>query len=249
MAELFLDGIYSNNNDSPNSIQIFFPSSQYDRLSMRGLIVGEFTFSAQNKWGPIISDLSNLQDFTSMMGSASMFSWIGASTMCWKGTNPLAISVEFYLINYQKGLNLEKNLQEFIKLASLDKDPNSKIAKGVKVLVHGGYAADLLATNTGYFDGSQQIDKTSKFGSLWDISDADPLIDAAGNAQGSVSFTVGNKVNIRNLLLSKVDVTPSLVQVASSNGSNALPLYYRVSASFTGVRPLLTTDVDYMFKY
>lgn len=248
MANLFLDGIYDNNNSSPNSIQIFFPTSS-GGMSMRGLIVGEFTFSAQNKWGPIISDLTNLQDFSSMMGSASMFSWIGASTMCWKGTNPLSIAVDMYFINYKKGLKLEEKLKQFIKLASLDTDPNASLFKDVKVLIHGGYAADLLASNQNYFDGSKSIGKTSDFGAFWNIRDSDPLIDAEGNAQGSVSFTVGNKITIRNLLLSKIDVTPSLVQVASSDGSNALPLYYKVNAAFTGVRPLLTTDVDYMFRY
>ena len=37
------------------------------------------------------------------------------------------------------------------------------------------------------------------------------------------------------------------MEVSDINGNSIEPLYYRVSAQFTGVKPLLTTDVDSIF--
>ena len=75
------------------------------------------------------------------------------------------------------------------------------------------------------------------------------LYDSNGNALGSLTLRFGHKSTIRNVLLSKIDVTESNVEVIDQAGGNIKPLYYRVSAQFTGVRPLLSTDVDHMFNY
>jgi hypothetical protein len=58
-----------------------------------GLMANDPTWTASNKWGPIISDLSNLQDWASLIGTNSQISWINASTMCWKGTSPLLLNL------------------------------------------------------------------------------------------------------------------------------------------------------------
>jgi hypothetical protein len=110
VAKLFLDGIFDDKNVSPSSIIITIPNAsskpkKADRLTkLTGLMIGDPTWGAANKWGTIINDISNLTDISSLIGSESMFSWINASTMCWKGTAPLSIGVEFFLINYKEGL-------------------------------------------------------------------------------------------------------------------------------------------------
>jgi hypothetical protein len=167
--------------------------------------------------------------------------------MCWKGTSPLSIGIEFYLINYSPELELESRLRRFVKLASLYKDPDATAGKNFKVLVHGGYASDVLTGNTSYFDNADNVrsitdlDKTS-------LGNLDDRLYENGNAKGSLQIQFGHKSTIRNLLLSKVSVTESTIEVADQNGGNIKPLYYRVSGQFTGVRPLITTDVDEMFK-
>ena len=129
MANLFLDGILGDSSDSPSTVRIKLmnPSEKAGlRVDLKGLMIGDPTFSMGNKWGTIINDLSNLQDFSSLVGSDSMFTWINASTMCWKGTNPLSMAIEFYLINYKsKELDLEGQLRNLSKLASLMKDPKA----------------------------------------------------------------------------------------------------------------------------
>ena len=53
---------------------------------------------------------------------------------------------------------------------------------------------------------------------------------------------LGNKVLLTKMLISRLDITPSLVEVPDRK-----PLYYRVSMSLTGTQPLLSTDVDMMY--
>ena len=250
MAKLYLDGLFKSFSDSPSTILLNIPvpySSSPEQVA--GLLASDITLSAQNTWGPIVNDISNLTDFSSMMGSTGMFSWIGASTMCWKGTKPLTLNAEFYLINYrQTGLNLEKKLTALMKLASLYEDKKATaLGRAIKVQVHGGYAADVLETNSDYWSASRAEEIEKKKGEVDDS--VDPLFDDKGNAQGTVSLTVGNKIRVRNILLSKIDVTPSITQVADSNGGNSKPLYYRVQASFIGVRALLDADVEKIFDF
>lgn len=252
MVKLFLDGIFNsdqNKNDSPSTVYITIPNPSgkpSDKLpNLAGLMIGDPTWGAANTWGTVINDISNLTDISSLVGSPSMFSWINASTMCWKGTAPLSIGIEFYLINYKKGLTLESDLRAFVKLASLYKDPDATVGENFKVLVHGGYAADILHGNKKLFDSARDVEN------LKDREGINSIISGVygtnANAQGAVQLQFGHKSKISNLLLSKINITESTIEVADENGGNIKPLYYRVSAQFTGVRPLLTVDIDRMF--
>ena len=255
MAKLFLDGIFKKNgeNDSPSAVYIYMPNAASSLTSaevpyITGLMVGDPSWGGANQWGTILNDVSNLTDISSLIGQASMFTWINASTMCWKGTSPLSMSIEFYLINYKKGLGLEDKLRSLMKLASLYKDREAKAGKDVKVLVHGGYAADIMKGNSKLFDSSitdvkslsKDSDKYNKVEKSLNYQD--------GSAQGTLTVQFGHKSVIKNLLLSKINVTESTVEVADQNGGTIKPLYYRVSTQFTGIKPLLTKDVDTMFK-
>ena len=88
-----------------------------------------------------------------------MFSWIGASVMCWKGTDPLRLSLDFYLINYKKGLELEEKLEALTKLTALAeiKANNNDIMGKISVAVHGGYSADALSDNQSMFNNKGYV--------------------------------------------------------------------------------------------
>ena len=129
-------------------------------------------------------------------------------------------------------------------MASLYGDPDATVGENYKVLVHGGYAADIFAGNRDFF--------TTQVSSVNDLNGTGIGKDWLSNkefAQGSLILSFGKKSTIKNLLLSKISVTESNVEVANQNGSNRKPLYYRVNAQFTGVKPLLSVDVDDMFKF
>lgn len=249
MAKLFLDGIFDGGNNSPSSVTITVPNPSKKNIGgsveLTGLMVGDPTWGAANTWGTVISDITGLSDISSLVGSESMFSWINASTMCWKGTAPLNIGIEFYLINYKAGLDLERKLRSFVKLASLYKDPDATVGANFKVLVHGGYAADVITGNKKLFDSTRDVESLKGREGLESIVSG--VYGTSADAQGAVQLKFGHKSKISNLLLSKVNVTESTIEVADQKGGNIKPLYYRVSAQFTGVKPLLTVDVDKMF--
>lgn len=247
---LFLDKIFS--ELSPSSILIRFPvvnkpnSGNRDGStvsSLYGLLTSEVSISSQNKWGPILNDVTNIQDISSLLGETHMWSWIGASTMCWKGTEPLKTGFEFFLINYKKGLCLENKLTQLNYLTSL-----SNIDKNIAVKVHGGYAAQTLNTNKKLFNNGAASRGDSALSDF--LFPFTPLVDAFADEDdknvennGIVNIYIGNKIALKKMLVSRLDVTPSLVELP-----DGLPLYYRVSISLTGTQPLLSTDVDKMYN-
>lgn len=258
MAKLFLDGIFKENpsvNDSPSAVFITMPQLPSGTFCknyiITGLMANDPTWTAANSWGPVISDLANLQDWASLIGAQSQVSWINASTMCWKGTAPLSLSIEFYLINYSKSLGLEGQLAMLTKLAAVHKAPGKDgVAGEFMVNVHGGYAADVLTGNNALFDRKKNIEdfvRGKQGEALSELNSLDERLYQGGFAKGALSIRFGHKAIIDNLLISKINVTTSTVEVAEQNGGNPRPLYYKVSLTLTGTRPLITTDVDSMY--
>lgn len=235
-TKLFLEGIFDDENRAPSSVTIQYPTQNGGTSKITGLMTSEASIGGANKWGPILSDLTNIQDIASLLGESHMWSWIGASTMCWKGTDPIKTSVEFYLINYKPNLGLEEKLKGMNKLVSLYQiDRDKKIA----VEVHGGYKARVLETNQTYFsNGNNKFSPTE----IMDNISVDSARDAIDMEEGTCTVLFGNKVRIRKLLVQRFDVIPSNVELPDGKA-----LYYRVNASFIGTSPLLETDVDYMY--
>jgi hypothetical protein len=236
--KLFLDGIFDSENRSPSSVTMYFPVLSGDgsvQSSITGLMTSETSVSGSNKWGPILSDITNIQDIASLLGESHMWSWIGASTMCWKGTDPIKTSVEFYLINYKEGLRLEEKLKEANKLVSL-----YNINKNVAVKVHGGYKAKVLETNQTYFSNGSNKFSSSEILDRAEI--ANIASDAINMEEGTCTLCIGNKMRLRKLLVQRFDVQPSLVELPDGKA-----LYYRVNVSFIGTSPLLDTDVNFMY--
>lgn len=236
---LFLDGIFSSSSSiPPSAVVIRYPKvGAHIRQTLTGLLVSEPTVSSAISWGPILNDVSNLQDVASLLGSADMWTWIGASVMCWKGTSPIKTSIEFYLINYKRNLGLENGLKDLNYLTSL-----YDVGKKVAVEVHGGYKARVLETNRSQFDnGTPTKDILASVSSSL-TGYGTSFEDGINMEEGTIAVSFGNKMTLRNMLIQRLDVTPSLVEVPDGK-----PLYYRVSMGLVGSRPLLSTDVDRMY--
>jgi hypothetical protein len=257
-VNLFLDGIFDEHYSSPNKVMLLFSewtgTANVPRL-LYGLLATEPTMRTQNKWGPILENVSMLADASSLMGSQSMFSWVGASTMCWKGTEPLSINLDFLLINYREKLYLEESLKALIKLTALAEIKVDNVLGNVTVAVHGGYAADVLTNNRDMFAGKNFVDTAKS--NLSDqqinqfVSKVNNELQTAGyffprfagaGFNGTLTVQIGNKLKISNMLVTSIDVAPSMEEVETGKA-----LYYRVNLSLRGARPLLTTDVDKMY--
>lgn len=238
---LFLDGIFDENYTSPNKITVMFTEftegSQYKPLSMCGLLAQEPSFELQNKWGPLLETIGqDVNTFLNLMGNQNLASWIGASAMVWKGTEPLKTNIDFYLINYREGLQLEEKLKGLMKLATISQSTINNVLNNLTVTVHGGYSArQVLSGNKELF----ACNKVTNEDKTVFIRQGTQVLD---NELGTLSVRIGNKMEITNLLLQRINITPSIAEVASGRA-----LYYRVSMGIIGVRPLLSTDVDKMF--
>lgn len=261
---LFLDGIFNTDGISeklpPSAIRVYFPVAQRGGANtayystIQGLLTNEVTVSSQIKWGTILSDLSSLQSVAALLGDKKMWTWIGASTLCWQGNEPIKTNFDFYLINYKRGLKLEEKLKDLNMLAALIE--SNDVAK---VLVHGGYKSNVLVQNTYLLNNGQggkqkgTKEPSDEEGSTLAASFTNFLSDLLPGSksgsinseeleQGTVRVVIGNKLHLSQMLLQRLDVTPSIVEV-----EGGLPLYYRVSMSLTGTRPLVSGIVDEMY--
>ena len=245
-TRLYIEDMFSADGRVPGRVILYVPcynplaedgNVTYQRVY--GILTSEVSIGGSNKWGPIFSGLDALRDFTSLMGEQELVAWIGATVQCWKGTDPIAFTVDFTMVNYKPGLKLEEQIKNLMKLASI-----TKTGQGfAKVAVHGGYGADALQSNNYYFS-SKGITSLSDF----NIQAGDVANIGAGYQKGTVTIEIGSRFKIRNLLVSKCVFTPSTVEVVDSNSeSEALPLYYNVSVTLMGTHALLSTDVDAMF--
>lgn len=254
MAEdvsLYLDNIFDEKAPaSPNRVTLKFWNyeaeiSKMIPVTLCGLLSTEPSISSQNKWGPVFGEIASLTGdltaFTNLIGSKSIFTWVGAAAQAWKGTNPISLIVDFYLINYRPGLKLEEKLKSLTKLTAISTAAGNKIAEHLGIAVHGGYNLNVIGTNKnismfdngnwGKFEGGANI---QTFG--------EQLLNQRDMPQGVLTAQIGTKATIDNLLLTRLDVTPSLPEVEEGKA-----LFYKVNASFVGSRPLMTTDVDNMY--
>ena len=250
---LFLDGLFNSDTTGkmpPSAIKIIFPvinqqngtTRRYDNIY--GLLSNEVTVSSQVKWGTILNDVSSLQAVASLLSDKKMWTWIGASTMCWYGTEPIKTGFEFYLINYKRGMKLEEKLTNLNLLTSLVR------ADKFRVYVHGGYAAKILNTNTIMFNnGVEKQSEAENSNNSGLIASGLKKLEEFGETpdekfdEGTISILIGNKLTLSQMLIQRLDVTPSTVEVV-----DGLPLYYRVSMTLTGARPLLSTQVEEMYR-
>lgn len=257
---LFLDGIFNTdmvNTLPPSAIRIYFPVAKeggegvdhYEKL--QGLLTSEVTVSSQIKWGTILNDFSSLQSVASLLGEAKMWTWIGASTLCWQGTEPVKTSIDFYLINYKRGLRLNQKLTELNMLTAMVGAAGNSSSR---VLVHGGYSSKVLQTNRqllangegGEKEGSKKEEENKDYGFLDTVFASLERVGQLRKDQleeGTVKIIIGNKLFLSQMLVQRLDVTPSIVEV-----EGGLPLYYRVSMSLTGTRPLVSSIVDNMYR-
>ena len=238
---LYIDKFYSPESRAPGKIILKIPviNSKENYKDIAGIMLTEPTFTSSNKWGTILGDVtSDLNDLQSLLGSPNMFSWIGASVMCWKGTEPLKFNADFFAVNYSPNLGLEEAIKSLMALTSLS---SGDYAESVTVKVHGGYQPKVLYNNEEQtFNG---IVKDNQ-----DMKAEGQFLAGGGITPGTVIVCIGERITLTNLLVSSVNVTPSLVEVCSVNGDNVKPLYYKINVSFIGSRAFLKTDVDHFIK-
>ena len=219
-----------------------------------------------NKWDPLIPDLTSVNEFM-QLANQGQASWISTSKMAWKGTDPITVTLNFYLITYLKSqvdgqtvnhvMPVSKQAECFAKLAAISQNTEADgFFKELRINVHGGYKPN-------YFEGNASVinnhtgfgirDKSK--GTYTQVPD-----DGTGTCHIVINGDGMNSVVLRNMLLESLDMTPSTVragywsgienkginQTASFKGSGE-PLYIKVAAGFKLARAATINDVKGLF--
>lgn len=238
--EQFLTSFGGDGAKGPGIAKISLPTG--DVIS--GILASEVNISMQNRFGPLIPDISFLTDISSMVGSTSLLAWIGSTAQAWKGTEPIRFGMDLYFVNYKPNLNLEGKLKALARMCSLEATGSATVQ------AHGGYQGRYFGNNLSqqYFNNAenyrafmQEKDPTAQ-------EKYDYLKGVGGEFQkeifGVVAVEIGSRFRLDNLLILRVDITPSLTEIY--NAGSPKPLYYKVGLSFQTCRAALATDVEGM---
>lgn len=191
-----------------------------------------------NKWEALIPDLNTLNDFMQLAGRSPV-SWLSTSKAAWKGTDPITVSFNFYLITYSKAqvdgtgkgqeLPITKQASYFAQLAAVGKNTQGGFLGDMRVDVHGGYKPNYFVDNSNVVNNGNYI-QTIKNMVLNDKDGAKANSDTklasfAQGEEGDAAYTCDILVNgnghptlhFRKMLLESVEFTPSTVRAGYWN--------------------------------
>lgn len=232
-----------------------------------GFLTEHPTIRMSNKWDSLISDLGVINEFT-QLAQWGASSWVSTSKAAWKGTEPIVVTLDFYLITYLKAqvdgtgtkasAPISQQASYFARLAALAQGENATGLNGLNVKVHGGYKPNYFEDNQGVFNNSNVTsflgDKDRKGVHLVNELDESGTCSIVINGNGM------NTIILENMLLESLEMTPSTVragywdditnkgiqQSATFRGS-AEPLYIRMNTTFRLARAATVEDVARLF--
>ena len=239
-----------------------------------GFLIDDPQITMKNNWEAIIPDTTSLSDFTQLAGMGPV-SWMSTSKAAWKGTDPISLTLNFYLLTYRtaqiagtntnaedpRNMPVSEQAAKFAALLAVSPksagDTAGKFAQ-YGINVHGGYRANYFEENTDFSgdtpDGGQNRRYRLNLGNSTEqefLNDGDGTIQIIINGGGkpSMCFT--------KMLLADATFTPSPVRVGYWNtGNNKIrefiptsePLYIKVSATFRLAHVATVRDVQRMFS-
>lgn len=233
---------------------------------IEGYLTEDPAIQLKNNWEALIPDLGFLNDFSNLAGFGSK-SWIGTTQASWKGTEPIVIDLNFYLITCRKkqitsetgtGMDMPVSIQatKLAQLAAIDPDgggsgKNGDMFDTINVGIHGGYKPQVFARNE-EFDKKKPLDKINSI--------KDDLANMGGvglsdDQDGTIQIVInggGNRTAVfSKMLLESVTFNPSTVRTGYWEGNTFIkskePLYIKVSAKFRLSHAATVADVTRMF--
>ena len=225
-----------------------------------------------NKWEPLIPDIDKINDFM-QLANQSAISWVSTSKVGWKGTEPITVTFNFYLITYLK--------------SQVDGSASGKVLPVSKQAAYFAQLAAVKNSDTGNDKGDTGTVSYSKYNSnvvnnfnimaLKDLNQGGWSVASDSNGgiynEGDAAYTCEIVVNgnghsslfFKKMLLESVEFTPSTVRAGYwnerksdalsnikviGNGSfvtSSEPLYIKVSASFRLMHTATVADAVRLF--
>lgn len=271
---LFLNTIA---NDVAGTVVFSLPNCENNRdsdsNSYRYTIVQAFlsedpVINMKNNWESIIPDATALSDFTQLAGIGAT-SWISTSKASWKGTDPITVTLNFYLLTYRmsqirggsknpQDMPVTEQAARFAQLLAIspkDKAVNSGKLSDFGINVHGGYRANYFEANSD-FSGNNTNEASENSYRTFMQNGLDSCLD---DADGTIQFVINGgghtSAVFTKMLLQDATFTPSPVRCGywtTSNGVRTFttskePLYIKVSATFRLMHAATVKDAVRMF--
>lgn len=233
-----------------------------------GFLTEHPTIRMSNKWDSLISDLGVINEFT-QLAQWGASSWVSTSKAAWKGTEPIVVTLDFYLITYLKAqvdgtgtkasAPISQQASYFARLAALAQGENARGLNGLNVKVHGGYKPN-------YFEDNQGVFNNNNLTSLLTSNDRNATnsfkeeLDESGTCSIVINGNGMNTIILENMLLESLEMTPSTVRAGYWDGitnkgiqqsatfkGSAEPLYIRMNTTFRLARAATVEDVARLF--
>ena len=192
-----------------------------------GFIIGDVSVKLSNKWQAILPSIDAITLASQIIEtSENAVAWLRSTQSAWMGSEPLRLTIPFYLFSMDASSNINNQINGFRQLMSPYKNSGD-----FSVKIHGGYKPTV-------FQGEWQGEGATQqaFSSGVDIQ------NELAQGQGLIQIQVGNQFRLSRMLLEDLTVDQSTIQVVDGN-----PLYAKVTASFKSNSVLYSQEIVDMF--
>lgn len=246
-------------------ISFSLPNCNGGYVNVAGFLTEDPVIKMANKWESLIPDLNTINDFSTLSNYGAS-SWVATSKMAWKGTDPITINVNFYLITYLKAqadgtgsgtsTPISKQAAYFAQLLAISRNDGSDgFLKDLHINVHGGYKPN-------YFEANEHIVNNGGFlSSVWNDKNQDgthkqaiayrDVDDGTNTCQIVINGNGKPTLTLTKMLLESCDFTPSTVKagywVGTTFRPSPEPLYIKVNASFKLMHAATVSDAVRLF--
>ena len=223
-----------------------------------GFLSEDPTISMKNSWDAIIPDATSLSDFTQLSGMGAV-SWMSTSKAAWKGTEPITLTLNFYLLTYRtaqvsgtstnqedpRNMPVSEQAARFAALLAVSPKstgPGAGKFAQYGINVHGGYRANYFETNENFNGNTKDAGQDMRHSMyLGNSTEQEFLNESDGTIQIIINGGGKPTMYFTKMLLADATFTPSPVRVGywrtSGNGTREFvkssePLYIKVSATF-----------------
>lgn len=204
----------------------------YITPDISGFLVGDTTLKLSNKWQAILPSIDAITLASQIIDSSQdALAWLRSSQSAWMGSEPLRLTIPFYLFSNNANSEITKQVNYFQSLMS----PYQVGGSEFTVKIHGGYKPQV-------FTGEWSTENGASIQNAGSSSQVSVSSDLTSGGQGTITITVGNQFKLTNMLLEDLTWDNSAVQVADGN-----PLYIKVTASFKSFRVLFSQEIIKMF--
>ncbi len=216
------------NNGRSGIVSFSLPNAGKDN-PVKGLLSDESVqLSYKNSFKSLLPNTEKLSLISQIVNTGStgkdnpVVTWTNATQAAWIGSEPLKISLSFYLFSFDPDDNIDKDFSYFREL--MHPTRYSKNNNDFFVSVHGGYKPK-ISGDTGYAK-NVNIDNS-----------------VFTEGDGTIKVQIGSGCILRGMLLEDINEERSSVQVEKGT-----PLYIKATVQLRSRRLLFADEVESLFK-